>query len=452
MTWANKAHSPVSAERDSLGGGGADLDREGRMVLTDMVAFVLINVYVPNAGERPDRPRQDFKCREAMPQGQVIVVGDMNIAPSPKDCHPSIPFDDLYSHREKELMGQFLADYVDVYRHLHPDGQSEGYTCWEERTNARNYNIGVRIDFVLVSKPLVPNLVSISIPPPDIIPCKWSDHAPLLVELRDIAPLLPHPPCALSSLKDRRFHDPSQRSIKMMFGAANGVKGSVVDRANGGVADEAKGGGVEKGKGRGVDKAEGGGVEKGKGGGVDKAEGGGVDQVKDGQDVLCMARDKTDRSTQGGASTSLGGGPPREEEDGDQQHGVPTTDGVDIDTAKLPLNTAGTAKLPESTAGTTNPPESIGFTAKPPLNSAGTSKPPSSIASTAKRRVASPKLPPPKKKAAKGKNKKGGGGLVPGQRSIAAFFSAGPQKEGGGLGQRSIATFFSAGPQKEGGA
>lgn len=33
------------------------------MVITDHGAFLLVNVYVPNAGDRPARPRLDYKLR-----------------------------------------------------------------------------------------------------------------------------------------------------------------------------------------------------------------------------------------------------------------------------------------------------------------------------------------------------------------------------------------------------
>lgn len=35
----------------------------GRVVVSDHGAFVLINVYVPNAGDRPARPRLGFKLK-----------------------------------------------------------------------------------------------------------------------------------------------------------------------------------------------------------------------------------------------------------------------------------------------------------------------------------------------------------------------------------------------------
>jgi exonuclease III len=88
--------------------GGADLHSEGRIVETDHGAFVLINVYAPNAGERPARARLPFKLRwfaalrdrldkwEAQGR-EVMLVGDLNIPRSRKDVHPAIQWDGLYS-------------------------------------------------------------------------------------------------------------------------------------------------------------------------------------------------------------------------------------------------------------------------------------------------------------------------------------------------------------------
>ena len=77
---AAPAYAPLACQTDCLGADGsdstatafdtsdADLDREGRCVLTDHGAFVLINVYVPNAGDHNrdpqlNRPRLPFKLR-----------------------------------------------------------------------------------------------------------------------------------------------------------------------------------------------------------------------------------------------------------------------------------------------------------------------------------------------------------------------------------------------------
>ena len=52
---------------------------------------------------------------------QVIMVGDFNVAMTPKDVHPTISFEGLYSKEELEAMRNLMADYIDVWRELHPD-------------------------------------------------------------------------------------------------------------------------------------------------------------------------------------------------------------------------------------------------------------------------------------------------------------------------------------------
>ena len=52
---------------------------------------------------------------------QVVLVGDFNVAMTPKDVHPSISYEGLYSELELQAMTDLLADYVDVWRELHPD-------------------------------------------------------------------------------------------------------------------------------------------------------------------------------------------------------------------------------------------------------------------------------------------------------------------------------------------
>jgi exonuclease III len=54
------SYSPVAASVTAL---GPDFDGEGRCVVTDHGPFVLFNVYVPNAGEAPERERLPFKLR-----------------------------------------------------------------------------------------------------------------------------------------------------------------------------------------------------------------------------------------------------------------------------------------------------------------------------------------------------------------------------------------------------
>jgi exonuclease III len=67
VTYVKEDLSPLDAAADKLPGDAnaiEDLCREGRIVETDHGSFVLVNVYVPNAGDREEgRPRLDFKIR-----------------------------------------------------------------------------------------------------------------------------------------------------------------------------------------------------------------------------------------------------------------------------------------------------------------------------------------------------------------------------------------------------
>ncbi|KAK9805387.1 hypothetical protein WJX73_010257 [Symbiochloris irregularis] len=223
VTYVSKRWSPVSAQCDCLGSGEGELDSEGRVIITDHGAFVLINVYVPNAGGgkgSDDRPRAAFKLQfmralrdkvDALHATgkQVILVGDLNIAASKQDVHAGCDYDLMYSLEEKRELQDLLQDLTDTWRLQHPDTENV-FTVWDEKTNARFSNRGVRIDYALLSQALLPHLVSsevVSTPP------KWSDHAALELSLKDLEVPAAHPPCALSS--SRTF--PAQNTIASMF-------------------------------------------------------------------------------------------------------------------------------------------------------------------------------------------------------------------------------------------
>lgn len=73
---------------------------------------------------------------------------------------------------------------------------------------------GVRIDYVLVSPGLLPN-----VGPCEILdtPPKWSDHAAMLADINALDPQPPHEPLAESSRRMKKFDTRSQPSIKSMF-------------------------------------------------------------------------------------------------------------------------------------------------------------------------------------------------------------------------------------------
>jgi exodeoxyribonuclease-3 len=73
--------------------GNSELDKEGRMVITDHESFVLFNCYFPNSGMGEHRAsvKDTFnelvfvKAHELLAQGRnVIIAGDFNV------CHKAV--------------------------------------------------------------------------------------------------------------------------------------------------------------------------------------------------------------------------------------------------------------------------------------------------------------------------------------------------------------------------
>jgi exodeoxyribonuclease-3 len=74
------------------------------------------------------------------------------------------------------------AGVVDAFRALHPE--EPGFTWWDYRQGHFHRKMGLRIDAVLLSRPLADRLESCGIDRGFPKGPKPSDHAPLLAELR----------------------------------------------------------------------------------------------------------------------------------------------------------------------------------------------------------------------------------------------------------------------------
>ena len=150
-----------------------ELDSEGRVVVTHHGAFVLFNVYGPAiTSEDPGRAqeRMDFKMRffEALEMRwqslkdegkRFIVVGDLNILPSPLDSSDeNLDFykenrpDRVWMQRmlQRPIEGSDRGLLVDCFREYYPSRRN-AFTCWSQLTGARLNNYGSRIDLCLSS-------------------------------------------------------------------------------------------------------------------------------------------------------------------------------------------------------------------------------------------------------------------------------------------------------------
>ncbi len=147
-----------------LGMGVEQHDQEGRLITLDMDTYFLITAYVPNSQNELKRLsyrmewEDDFRkyvngLREKKP---VIICGDMNVAhqeidiKNPASNHHNPGFTDEERGKMTELLD---SGFVDTFRLKYPD-QTDAYSWWSYRFNARERNAGWRIDYFLVSKEL----------------------------------------------------------------------------------------------------------------------------------------------------------------------------------------------------------------------------------------------------------------------------------------------------------
>lgn len=173
---------------------GDDETAQSRLITSTVEGIQIINVYMPN-GQAVGSDKYEMKLawmrrlREFLDQNYdpsmpVLLCGDFNVAPEDRDVHDvrlwqgRIMFSDL-----EHAALQHIKDwgFTDAFR-LH-DEEGGKFTWWDYRAGAFRRNLGLRIDHIWISKPLVSRVVRAWI---DVETRKWekpSDHAPVIVEI-----------------------------------------------------------------------------------------------------------------------------------------------------------------------------------------------------------------------------------------------------------------------------
>ncbi len=168
---------------------------EARMMAATCGGVRVVALYAPN-GRSVDSIFYEAKLawyerlaqwleRAADPNEPIVLGGDFNLAPEDKDvwdpraCHGGTHV----SPREREAFFRLCRwGLVDAYRLHHPE--TGRYTWWDYRAGNFHKNFGMRIDHLLVTRPVAERTVGAEIdrearkgkPIP-------SDHAPLVIDL-----------------------------------------------------------------------------------------------------------------------------------------------------------------------------------------------------------------------------------------------------------------------------
>jgi exodeoxyribonuclease-3 len=163
--------------------------QEGRFLRIDFPDFSILNVYFPSgsSGEIRQAVKMQFLeyflpyiagLRETFPK--LLICGDFNICHQPIDIHNPVSNKKSsgFLPEERAWLTKFIdSGFIDTFRYFNPDPHH--YTWWSQRVNARSRNLGWRIDYHMVSKPLLTHLKR-SVILKDAV---HSDHCPVLIEL-----------------------------------------------------------------------------------------------------------------------------------------------------------------------------------------------------------------------------------------------------------------------------
>lgn len=165
-------------------------DREGRVITLEFADFNLVNVYTPNSQNELRRLPYRMEWDEAFrlyllslgTGGKpVIFCGDLNVAHQeidiarPKENRRNAGFSD----EERAGFTSLLASgFIDSFRHRYPD-KKDAYSWWSYRANARQNNIGWRIDYFGLSSSLADRVKDAAILPE----VTGSDHCPVTLTL-----------------------------------------------------------------------------------------------------------------------------------------------------------------------------------------------------------------------------------------------------------------------------
>ncbi len=195
-TWNGVAILARDAEpvltRDALPGDPEDAQAR---YIEAAVAGVLVGcIYAPNGNPQPGpkfayklawHARFEAHAADLLAAGvPVVLAGDYNIVPEPRDVCPTKSYDDnaLVQPESRAAFARLLAQgWTDAIRAVHP--QETVYTFWDYRRLRWERNGGMRLDHLLLSRELAPRLRTAGVDRAVRGLENASDHAPAWIEI-----------------------------------------------------------------------------------------------------------------------------------------------------------------------------------------------------------------------------------------------------------------------------
>ena len=182
------------APEDCIHGIANYEDVQKRVLSATIAGIRIVNVYIPN-GQSVDSDKYVYKlawlealtallARELKTYPNLVLLGDYNIAPEPRDVHDPQAWEGqvLFSAPERAaFQGLLNLGMRDSFRLF--EQAEKSFSWWDYRMNAFRRNMGLRIDHILVSAPLVSLCKTVVIDKEARKAERPSDHAPVMLEL-----------------------------------------------------------------------------------------------------------------------------------------------------------------------------------------------------------------------------------------------------------------------------
>jgi len=186
-----RGQAPIEVGR---GLPGDELDEQSRYIEATVNGILICGLYLPNGNPAPG-PKFDYKlawmerliihAAKLIASGApVVLAGDFNVIPTPRDVYkPERWVDDaLFRTETREAFERLMAQgWTDSLRSTHPDETI--YTFYDYFRNAYGRNAGLRIDHLLLSPALAPQLRAAGTDHAVRGREKPSDHVPTWIEI-----------------------------------------------------------------------------------------------------------------------------------------------------------------------------------------------------------------------------------------------------------------------------
>lgn len=187
------ARAPIEDVR--RGFGDPTMPEDARIIRGRVGGIEIVNTYLPN-GNAVGSEKWEYKLRwmerfadliGSYPAGTPLVwLGDVNVAPEPRDVYDSPRFLYGVGHHPEEFarLAEIVrrGDLTDAFRHLHPEAVEYSFFDFVI-PKAAERNLGWRIDHIYLSPSVLPRLSSCHIDADARRVEKPSDHTFVVAEL-----------------------------------------------------------------------------------------------------------------------------------------------------------------------------------------------------------------------------------------------------------------------------